>query len=76
MLENLAGTSAYGLVRYDLKSYLPETVLSMPSSLSGVESTWTMQRFGQDGLALLKYDNYRCLYETGRLDAPSAGPFC
>jgi hypothetical protein len=57
MLTNTAGTWAYGLVRYDLNTYLPEAFLTMPSSASGVESTWTMQRFGQDGLALLSYDS-------------------
>jgi trimeric autotransporter adhesin len=58
MLENLAGTSAYGLVRYDLTSYLPEALLDMPSSVSGVSSNWTMLRWGQDGMALLSYDNF------------------
>ena len=53
MQVNLAGTLAYGLVRYDLKSYLPEAELPMPASASGDEAAWTMQRFGQDGLALL-----------------------
>jgi hypothetical protein len=53
MLENLAGTSAYGLTRYDLTTYLPEAILSMPQSLTGVSSNWTMLRWGQDGLALL-----------------------
>ncbi len=57
MLENLAGTWAYGLVRYDLSTYLPEAVLDMPAAASGVESAWTMQRFGQDGLALLSNDS-------------------
>lgn len=57
MEENTAGTWAYGLVRYDLKSYLPESYLVMPTPASGVESQWTMQRFGQDGIALLSYDN-------------------
>ena len=57
MEANLAGTSAYGLVRYDLNSYLPEAVLPMPTSASGIESQWTMQRFGQDGLALLSNDS-------------------
>jgi trimeric autotransporter adhesin len=57
MLENTAGTWAYGLVRYDLKTYLPEAVLGMPASASSVESNWTMLRWGQDGLALLSYDN-------------------
>lgn len=56
MLTNTAGTWAYGLVRYDLSTYLPEAVLQMPASASSVESDWTMQRFGQDGLALLSYD--------------------
>lgn len=58
MQVNLAGTSAYGLVRYDLKSYLPEAELPMPTSASGIESAWTMQRFGQDGLALLSNDSF------------------
>ena len=31
MLENTAGTWAYGLVRYDLVSYLPEAFLTMPA---------------------------------------------
>jgi uncharacterized repeat protein (TIGR01451 family) len=57
MLVNTAGTWAYGLVRYDLKTYLPEAELPMPASASGVESVWTMQRFGPDGLALLSSDN-------------------
>jgi len=58
MLENTAGTWAYGLVRYDLNTYLPEAVLNMPVAASGVDSNWTMLRFGQDGLALLSYDNF------------------
>ena len=58
MLDNTAGTWAYGLIRYDLNTYRPEAELTMPASASGVESTWTMQRFGQDGLALLSYDGF------------------
>jgi hypothetical protein len=58
MLENTAGTWAYGLGRYDLTTYLPEAVLEMPASASGVSSNWTMLRFGQDGLALLSFDNF------------------
>jgi uncharacterized repeat protein (TIGR01451 family) len=57
MLVNTAGTWAYGLVRYDLNSYLPEAALPMPAAASGVESAWTMQRFGQDGLAMLSNDS-------------------
>jgi hypothetical protein len=53
MLENLAGTSAFGLIRYNLNTYLPEAILEMPSSTSGYDAGWTMQRFGQDGLAIL-----------------------
>jgi hypothetical protein len=53
MLENTAGTWAYGLVRYDLTSYLPEALFDMPASASAVESNWTILRWGQDGLALL-----------------------
>ena len=50
VLENIAGTSAYGLVRYDLTTYLPEAFLDMPTSL---QPQSPMLRFGQDGLALL-----------------------
>lgn len=32
--------------------------MPMPASASGVESKWTMQRFGQDGLALLSNDSF------------------
>ena len=53
MMVNDAGTWAYGLVRYDLEHYLPEASLILPASASGVESNWTMLRFGQDGIALL-----------------------
>jgi hypothetical protein len=58
MLENTAGTWEYGLVRYDLTSYLPESYIVMPSAASGVESQWTMLRFGQDGIALLSNDSF------------------
>jgi hypothetical protein len=54
MMENLAGTLAFGLARYDLTTYLPESILLMPQSISpGVSSGVTMLRWGQDGLALL-----------------------
>jgi hypothetical protein len=53
MLENTAGTWAYGLVRYNLTTYTPEALLDMPQSLSSTEAGWTMYRWGQDGLALL-----------------------
>ncbi len=53
MLNNAAGTWAYGLTRYDLNTYLPEAFLLMPASASGISSNWTMLRFGQDGLALM-----------------------
>jgi hypothetical protein len=53
MSVNTAGTWAYGLARYDLTTYLPETELDMPTSASGIEAGWTMLRWGQDGLALL-----------------------
>jgi trimeric autotransporter adhesin len=58
MLESVTGISGYGLVRYDLNTYLPEAVLAIPGSASLVEPAWTMQRFGQDGLALSAYDNF------------------
>jgi hypothetical protein len=58
MQVNTAGTWAYGLVRYDLQTYRPEAGLIMPASASGVESMWTMKRFGQDGLALLSNNSF------------------
>lgn len=53
MLENTAGTWAYGLVRYDLNTYRPESLIVMPQSASSVLANWTMMRWGQDGIALL-----------------------
>jgi hypothetical protein len=57
MLENTAGTWAYGLARYDTTRYLPEAWLTMPTSASSIETAWTMLRWGQDGLALLSAAN-------------------
>lgn len=45
--------SAYALVRYDLTNYLPETLVVMPSSITGMGTGTSMLRWGQDGLALL-----------------------
>ena len=53
VLENAAGSLAYGLVRYDLNTYLPEAVLGLPASVSTFNSSLTTLRFGQDGLALI-----------------------
>lgn len=53
VLWNAAGTSAYGLVRYDLNTYLPEAVLDLPNSVSTFNSSLTIFRFGQDGLAMI-----------------------
>ncbi len=53
MLENAAGTSNYGLTSFNITNYLAEQTLVMPTSASSFESTWTMLRWGQAGLALL-----------------------
>jgi trimeric autotransporter adhesin len=53
MMENTAGIWAYGLARYDLTTDTPEDVVGMPQSASGILSTWSLLRWGQDGLALL-----------------------
>ena len=53
MLNNLAGTSAFGLTRYDLTTYLPEAVVQLPSGFSSITSGWNVLRWGQDGIALL-----------------------
>ena len=48
--ENLAGTSAYGLVRFNLNTYIPETWVTIPSSIWSVNAPI---RWGQDGIAML-----------------------
>ncbi len=53
VLENAAGTLAYGLVRYDLNTYEPEALLDLPNSVSTFNSSLTPLRWGQDGLALI-----------------------
>ncbi len=53
VLENMAGSYAYGLVRYDLTTYTPESFVDLPSPQAGYQLSWTASRFGQDGLALL-----------------------
>lgn len=68
MLENFAGTFAFGLTRYDLGTYLPEAVLEMPSSYSSITSGWNMLRWGQDGMALLtSTENYATAQTTTSL---------
>jgi hypothetical protein len=53
MEENAAGTWEYGLSRFNTTTYLPEATLVMPASASSIESSWTMLRWGQSGMALL-----------------------
>jgi trimeric autotransporter adhesin len=55
MLQNLGGNPPNSLVRYDLNSYLAESVLNIPASASSptIESSWSVLRWGQNGLALL-----------------------
>jgi len=53
VLWNAAGTSAYGLARYDLNTYLPEAILDLPNTVSTFNSSLTVFRCGQDGLALI-----------------------
>lgn len=53
MMENTAGTWSYALARYNLTTYLPDAWIPMPTSLSNIETGWSMLRWGQDGLALL-----------------------
>jgi len=57
MMVNDAGTWAFGLVRYSTADYLPEASLTMPASNSSVYTSWSMLRFGQDGIALLSTGN-------------------
>ena len=57
MLENTAGTWAYGLERYSTVNYLPEATLGMPSSVSNILTGYTMFRWGQSGLAILASAN-------------------
>jgi hypothetical protein len=75
MLENLAGTSAFGLTRYDLSTYLPEAVLQIPSSYSSITNGWNILRWGQDGLAMLtSIQNYATNQTTTSL-VLLRGPF-
>jgi trimeric autotransporter adhesin len=53
VLQNAAGSSAYGLARYDLSTYLPETILGLPSSISTFNSSLVLLRCGQDGVAVI-----------------------
>lgn len=75
MLENLAGTPAYGLVRYDLTTYTPDAILEMPLSVSSVGSLWPMVRFGQDGLALLSSVVNPSTYQAETVVILLRGPF-
>jgi hypothetical protein len=70
MLENTAGTFWYGLVRYDMNRYLPEASLIIPSSASGLLSGGNMQRWGQDGLALLSQTTSQILLLRGPFVTP------
>jgi hypothetical protein len=63
MLENRAGTSAFGLARYDLTTYRPEALLEMPQSISSTFNSWSIFRWGQDGLVLL-VQNYNPVTST------------
>jgi hypothetical protein len=63
MLENLAGTSAFGLARYDLTTYRPEALLEMPQSIYSTFNAWSIYRWGQDGLAIL-VTNYNPVTST------------
>jgi trimeric autotransporter adhesin len=78
MMENLAGTLAYGLTRYDLTTYLPEALIDIPLPLTGNEDTWTMLRFGQDGLALFSsgenYSNGQTATSIILLQGPFVSP--
>jgi hypothetical protein len=75
MMVNDAGTWAYGLVRYDAVHYLPEASLTMPASYSSVETTWTMLRFGQDGIALLSAGNTEITNGASTQILLLSGPF-
>ena len=75
MLENTAGTWAYGLVRYNTSLYLPEAWFTMPAANSSVLSGWTMLRWGQDGLALLSSANTQINPEAVTQILLLRGPF-
>jgi trimeric autotransporter adhesin len=75
MLENLAGTLAFGLTRYDLSTYLPEAVLTMPAAYSSFSNSGTMLRWGQDGLALLASTENYTTDQTTTMVILLRGPF-
>ena len=74
MLENIAGTSAYGLTRYDLTTYAPETLLNLPQSLN-TYGGWTILRWGQAGLALLSSGENYSTNQTSSTLILLRGPF-
>jgi hypothetical protein len=74
MLENLAGTSAFALTRYDLITYAPEALLNLPQSLNSFGG-WTMLRWGQDGLALLASGENYATNELTTMVILLRGPF-
>ena len=74
MLENIAGTSAYGLTRYDLTTYAPETLLNLPQSLD-TYGGWTILRWGQAGLALLSSGENYSTNQTSSTLILLRGPF-
>jgi trimeric autotransporter adhesin len=55
--ENLAGTEDYALARFNTTTYLAESVVVLPVPASDIETTWTMLRWGQAGMALLSVPN-------------------
>jgi trimeric autotransporter adhesin len=57
MEENLAGTEDYALARFNTTTYLAESVVVLPVPVSDIETTWTMLRWGQAGMALLSVPN-------------------
>lgn len=75
LMENLAGTSAYALVRYDLGTYLPETLLNIPNNLYATMNGWSTLRWGQDGFALLSSSQNYSNNQTTTAVLLLRGPF-
>jgi trimeric autotransporter adhesin len=71
MLENSSGQ----IVRYDLKTYLPEAAVDAPGSSPNSYQSWPMIRYGQDGIALLSSSQDPTTYQYVTTLILLRGPF-
>ena len=68
-------TASNALVRYDLKTFLPEAMVGIPGSSPNSYQSWPMLRFGQDGIALLSSTQDPTTYQYVTTLILVRGPF-